>query len=241
MRNTDEIRELANKARDGYAKELRKFAALAKANGYFGKQGGMIYQRTAEAPVSGRYTGIRGWQELASHVWFGAVVLLDQEALAAQAQREIDEKEAVQATPAYHRFQAAVFQGKSYQAALDILHAEAAADDAARAAFDWSTVQAGDVLVWKPTGGKQSRRMLVESVDGPINPSSTFRMAWGVELTAALAPRLRKGVRNWSRQRPYLVWDKNVTEVIRGDQRAADTAARVEARRVERAREAVSY
>lgn len=50
-------------------------------------------------------------------------------ALAEQAQREMDEAAAEQATPRYRHFSEAVRQGGSYRAALDILHAEAASDD----------------------------------------------------------------------------------------------------------------
>lgn len=54
------------------------------------------------------------------------------------ARREIAEAADEQATPRYRRFAAATLEGKSYRAALDILHVEALADHAL-----WGTGHAG--------------------------------------------------------------------------------------------------
>jgi hypothetical protein len=58
----------------------------------------------------------------------GVLDAIHGEALREQAVRESMEAEANQQTPAYRWFVAAVRQGKSYRAALDILHAEALAE-----------------------------------------------------------------------------------------------------------------
>lgn len=55
----------------------------------------------------------------------GALDAIHTEALDEQARREMEAAADEQATPRYRHFLAAVIEGKSYRAALDILHAEA--------------------------------------------------------------------------------------------------------------------
>lgn len=131
--NNTEIRALADEAREGNPKALREFKKLAQREGYFGKTGGMLYLRTVESPVGGKYLGVRGWQELASHVYFGQVVFTREEVTtavherAAQAEADLeaaDEAAPVKVTPAQKRFILAalgnhgfiIFNGPTYSA-----------------------------------------------------------------------------------------------------------------------------
>lgn len=87
--------------------------------------------------------------------------------------------------------------------------------------FDWNQVQPGDVVVWCAPGSKLSRRVLVEAVEAPIRDESRTRFVWGVEITSHYRPRVRRGVRNWSKRRPFLVWTDGVTDTARGGERIA--------------------
>lgn len=61
-----EIGKLADRARVGEPAALREFVKLAKQEGWTGQPGGMLYR-------DGKFTGVRGWRELADHVYFGMV------------------------------------------------------------------------------------------------------------------------------------------------------------------------
>lgn len=89
--NRTEIRELADKARNGDAKALREFKALALYNGFVGRPGGWIYFGDSAAIV-------QGWQGLADFVFYGqetfAKTLAEDEQMQAAAEAETELTEA---------------------------------------------------------------------------------------------------------------------------------------------------
>lgn len=93
--------------------------------------------------------------------------------------------------------------------------------------MDTSEIRPGDVVAWIPTGGKQTRRVLVDEIteDGWIK---------GIEVTSRYSPRVRRGVRSWPTPRLFLVWAGEEMDTARGGERITNLIAFVARMRTQR-------
>jgi hypothetical protein len=85
--------------------------------------------------------------------------------------------------------------------------------------FDSAQMTPGSVVTYLPTGGKQARRVLVESVETTATGSV---IVMGVELTASHGLRCRRGVRP-SELKAFWIWKNYAVQVSAATERSEET------------------